>query len=195
MAYYPKSQVKTNLYTSGNEFVVQSDRTNYEGSYWTNSKGQYFAGKNPQQQPTIQLLKVSPTETSDEVLIPKKTSAWFTSYPNQLLRDNPGVSPNKAQPTPTDDDYMTGEFTRYFTKKSNQNIYYEIAKSDYDKLVNQDDSIKWQLYQPIKIIWDLQGIREQVYQANVNTVLIAEKNQKLPGFRKIFKGQYLQYYK
>jgi len=195
MAYYPKSQVKTSLYTSGDEFIIKSSNENYKGYFWKNSSGQYFAGKNPQVIPIEELIERQIDETNEEFFIPQKESTWTRVYPNSIVDDKPGVSPNKNQPSPTDQDYVTGEFTRYFTKKSNQNIYYEIAKSDYDQLVNQDDSIKWQLYQPIKIIWDLQGTREEVYQANVNTVLIAEKDQKLPGFRKIFKGQYLQYYK
>lgn len=195
MAYYPKSQVKTNLFTNGGEFIRNDNKLSYQGYYWTNSKGEYFSGKTPQEVPSIKLLKEDQRETNELVSVPKKDANWYSFYPNSVVQNKPGTSPNKKEPKPTEADYNVGEFTRYFTKKSNQNIYYEISKSDYSKLINQNDNIQWQLYQPIKIIWDLQGTKEEVYKANRNTVLIAEQRQKLPGFRKIFRKDYLQYYK
>ena len=194
MAYYPKSQVKTNLYTNGDEFVRIDDRSNYKGAYWENSRGQFFTGKNPQEKPVVSLI-VQEQDTDETPVVPKKNSYWNRSYPNTIIQDNPGLSPNKNTPLPTDSDYTIGEFTRYFTKKTNQNIYYEISKEDYSKLINQDMSIKWQLYQGISLIWDLKGDKDSVYKANKNTVMIVEQQQLLPGFSKIFRKDYLQYYK
>ena len=194
MAYYPKSQVKTNLYTNGEELSRIDNNTEYKGYYWKNSKGELFAGKNPQQKPVVKLQKQQ--QDSDETpAVPKKNSYWSSFYPNDITTQSPGLSPNKFSPTPTDSDYTTGEFTRYFTKKSNQNIYYEISKEDYTKLTNKDQTIKWQLYQPISVIWQLVGDKQEVYKANKNTVRIIEHKQKLPGFSKIFREDYLQYYK
>jgi len=193
MAYYPKSQVKTNLYTNGEEFVRTDDRSDYKGYYWKNSKGEFYAGKNPQQKPVVR-LQVQEQDSDETPAVPRKNSYWNRSYPNDIISKNPGLSPNKYTPQPTEDDYNLGEFTRYFTKKTNQNIYYEISKEDYNKLKNQDNSIKWQLYQGITLIWDLTGSKDDVYRTNKNTVLITEQQQRLPGFRKIFRDNYLQYY-
>jgi hypothetical protein len=49
--YFPQSQIKTNLYTNGDEFVVKSTDQNYVGSYWKTSSGQFFSKKNPQDIP------------------------------------------------------------------------------------------------------------------------------------------------
>ena len=194
MAYYPKSQVKTNLYTNGEEFIRVDTGVDYKGPYWKNSKGEFFTGKNPQQTPVVRLQKQQ--QDSDETpAVPKKNSYWNKSYPNDVTQKNPGLSPNKYTPQPSESDYNLGEFTRYFTKKTNQNIYYEISKEDYNKLLAQDDSIKWQLYQGITLIWELSGEKDSVYKTNRNTVLITEQRQKLPGFRKLFRDNYLQYYK
>ena len=45
MTYYPKSQVKTNLYTKGGEFQLKSTKQKYSGYYWKNSKGEIFIQK------------------------------------------------------------------------------------------------------------------------------------------------------
>ena len=47
MTYYPKSQVKTNLYTKGGEFQLKSTKQKYSGYYWKNSKGEIFTKKSP----------------------------------------------------------------------------------------------------------------------------------------------------
>lgn len=48
MPYYPKSQITTNLYAEPGELLVESNNTPYVGYYWTNSKGEYWSGKTPQ---------------------------------------------------------------------------------------------------------------------------------------------------
>ena len=45
--YLPKSQVKTNLYTNGNEYMVASTSNPYTGYYYETSKGEKFIGKIP----------------------------------------------------------------------------------------------------------------------------------------------------
>ena len=54
--YYPLSQIVSNLYTNGNQFVYANTRLPYIGYYWKNSKGQHFTGKTPQDTPTEELL-------------------------------------------------------------------------------------------------------------------------------------------
>ena len=55
MAYYPQSQIKTNLYTNGNEYIVSATGVPYTGYYWKTSKGEYFSGKTPQDLPSQKL--------------------------------------------------------------------------------------------------------------------------------------------
>jgi len=192
--YYPKSQVKTNLYTNGGEYITVNTNQEYKGFYWVNSKNQVFSGKTPQYKPSVRLTKLN-TEHSEEPDTLKKTSDWVEILPNGISQTKAGLSPNKYYPSPSEDQYRVGEFTRFFTKKTNQNIYYEISHDDYTKIQNRDDSIKWQLYQGIQLKWILSGDKEEVYKANRNVVRITELTQKLPGFSKIFRKEYLQFYK
>ena len=39
--YYPKSQVKANLYTNGGEYVASDTNTPYKGYYYETSTGEY----------------------------------------------------------------------------------------------------------------------------------------------------------
>ena len=56
MAYYPPSQIKTNLYTGGAEFVVEKSKQEYIGYYYALSDGTFYSGKNPNNKPN-NLLK------------------------------------------------------------------------------------------------------------------------------------------
>ena len=187
MSYYPKSQVKTNKYTNGDEFQRTDTNEAYRGYYWQTSINQYFTGKTPQDLPTIQLIPIQ-----QEVESTTTTPQWVESYPNSIIDSNPGRIPNVYIAKPTENDYKLGEFERYFTKKSNQNIYFEISKEDYTKLNSKSPKILYQLYIPIKLSWQLVGDSQKI---NQNTVLITERQQKLPGFTKFFKGNFAKYNK
>jgi len=47
MAYYPKSQVKTGLYTNGSEYVLSTNQKDYIGYYFETSTGKKYTGKSP----------------------------------------------------------------------------------------------------------------------------------------------------
>jgi hypothetical protein len=67
--YFPQSQIKTNLYTNGDEFVVKSTDQNYVGSYWKTSSGQFFSKKNPQDIPYEELIEsiTQPQPPEDQI--------------------------------------------------------------------------------------------------------------------------------
>ena len=48
-----------------------------------------------------------------------------------------------------------GYLTRYFCKKGNEIKYIEISKEDHNKLKTNDDSIAYDLYEPISITWEI----------------------------------------
>lgn len=195
MAYYPKFKIKTNQYTNGDEYVRSDTKEAYVGFYWMNSQNQSFTGKTPQDKPTVSLLKQIASDPVSDVENPLDTSVnWVTDYNPKITNQKPGSIPSRYQAAPTQEQYDTGEFQRYFTKKANQNIYYEISKKDYDKIIGQKSDILWQLYNGITLPWQLTGTKEEVFRTNRNIVLLTEQQQNLPGFRKIFKEDYLQYY-
>ena len=192
--YLPKSQIKESKFTNGDEFVRGDNGQPYKGFYWQDSSGKYYTGKTPQDFPVVEI--VLDISDSDESESPTGNNvSWATDYNPKITSTKPGKVPSKYFPSPTDDDYSVGEFQRYFTKKANQNLYFEISKKEYKDLKSQSNTVLWHLYEPITLPWQISGTKQEVFTTNRNIVLETERNQKLPGFRKIFRKDYLQYYK
>jgi hypothetical protein len=210
MAYYPLSQIKTNLYTNGGELVILNTSTrkydNYVGYYWLNSKGEYFTGKTPQDLPNNILIKIPDVEIQYE----KNLTISAVQLQNTTVLDGNPVLRNYLKvysdtnditfppyfnpQLPTQQDYQNAEFRRYFCKKTNEIIYLEIDQTQYDDLINKNPQILWELYEPFNITWQLTGDKQQVAQVNKNMVELASKNQKLPYLNLYLKEDYTKYY-
>jgi hypothetical protein len=204
--YYPLSQIKTNLYTNGNELTSdpQDIFNSYIGYYWKTSKNEFFTGKTPQDKPNIPLFLIpilgetQPTDTSNTI----SNLNVFEGNPtldDYLTLTNTNFNQVNFLPyynpqQPTQQDYQNGEFRRFFCKKSNEILYIEINKDQYDKLVAKDPQILWQLYLPFNITWQLTGDKQQVARVNKNMVELAIKNLKLPKFNLYIKEDYTKYY-
>ena len=55
--YYPKSQITTNLYTNGSEYIILSNGRDYIGYYFTTSDNRIFSGRNPNDKPNFELIQ------------------------------------------------------------------------------------------------------------------------------------------
>ena len=53
--YYPKSQIITNLFTIGDEYVYLNTNNIYSGSYFKTGDGKVFSGRNPNDKPNLPL--------------------------------------------------------------------------------------------------------------------------------------------
>jgi hypothetical protein len=220
--YYPKSQIKTNLYTEGNEFVYKATNQPYTGYYYRISTGKYFTGRTPDDRPNLELLSLSGADN----LIPTETPNLFSSIAvpvdglyegNEFgsnapinestiinyaqLTNTPTIQPKQFllpvynSPTPTEQDYQIGEFRRYFCKKTNEVLYLEITKATYDKLVGKDPQYVWSLYQPFNLPWQITGDKEQVARTNKNIVDLTSQRLRLPKFGDYLNNTYLKYYR
>ncbi len=211
--YFPKSQIKTNLYTSTNssdgysnpEYVLSTTEDVYVGFYYELTNGQKFTGKYPGDGPNILLIKKDKSGN-----IPEYTSGPFIYYydngggdskPSQYTQiknleiNNISYLPQYFTTIPTNKDYQTGEYTRYFCKKINELLYVEISKDYYTKLTKQDTSVAFEYYLPFNIPWRLAGKVIDVYNTNRNIVALTMKKQKLSMFNKYLKEDYTKYYK
>jgi hypothetical protein len=201
--YYPLSQIITNLYTNGNEYIIASTKSPYSGYYWKNSKGQYFTGKTPQDTPTEELItSISTINNTTNDINNNSTTVYYNqtdnesaSYLNLIKQPIPPVLPYYSLTLPTQQDYQIGEMRRYFCKKANEISYLEINNETYNKLVSQDSSILYQYYIPFNIPWQLTGNKEKVFITNKNIVGLTIKQQKLSQFDKYLKEDYTKYYK
>lgn len=211
--YYPKSQIKTNLYTNGDMFFISPTGEAYIGYYHTISTNQHFTGKNPYDTPTLKLIpNPKPTEEDvDGVFLQNEIVVQNSSYENysipgvteinleytsinHSLNANNRMKPISNSPLPNQSDYKLGEFERYYCKKNNELIYFEINQITFQNLKRQSQNIAFDLYTPIQIPWSLTGDQKQVYNTNKNITSLIEKNSKWYGFNLIFNENFSQYY-
>jgi hypothetical protein len=195
--YYPKSQIKTNLYTNGGDLVLSTTGELYSGYYYEISTGQKYTGKNPQDIPNILLTSIdlnAPLEykqTFEQGVIITQDDLSNGAYTaNPPIRTIPQFNPT----TPTTENQQQGQFNRYFCKKTNENRYMEIDFNTYNKLRAKDSKIAWDLYTPIQIIWLIKGNQEQVYNSNKGSVQSIEQNLSWYGFSQYFKNNFSKYY-
>ena len=67
--YYPLSQITTDLYTSQEEFLVQSTNLPYKGKYYSTSDGKFFTGATPQDGSNFRLIRNTKNDSSKDVEI------------------------------------------------------------------------------------------------------------------------------
>ncbi len=161
--YYPKSQIKTNLY-SQKEYQNVSTQELYQGPYYETSSGKKYTGKFPGDGVNTLLVKIysdSPSKTPfnlqdfnqsspDDLIIPNVTSLNYYDYSfDSFVRS----VPQYYSPTPTPQENQQGYLTRYFCKKGNEYRYIEINQDTFNKLSTQDKTIAWDLYTPILLKW------------------------------------------
>ena len=195
--YYPKSQIKTNLYTNGGEYTLSSTKEIYKGFYYEISSGNKYTGKSPQDGPNILLTSTTqfdPTQfiqsPPDELIVTQDELSKGEYQTISPIRSIPSFNPT----LPTDQDKQNSQFSRYFCKKNNELRYLEIDKDTYLKLLNRDQQIAWDLYTPTIVLWQIKGNKEQVYNSNKGTVISIEQNLRWDGFSQYFKENYLKYY-
>jgi hypothetical protein len=193
--YYPKSQVKINLFTKGSQLREISSQKEYIGYYWKTSKGEYFSGRNPSDGTPVSLE-----------LIPEVGKNSFNaitlSEDNNLYNNLKGINisqilivPSYQKPIPTQQDYEIGNFIRYFVKKVNENIYTEISKNTFDKLRNNDPNYASFLYKVFNIVWVIKGDKDLVSQTNEKIVSTTERNLRIVGLKSYLNNNYLEFYK
>ena len=135
--YYPKSQIQTNLYTNGGEYMVASNKKEYVGYYYRLSTGKKYVGKVPGGSGRIEIIPLSSKVGSVEPpkgreIIYKPNYDGGESYlsPDSLvinddyngLTKSRNIANSRFAPTPyysqpTPEEEKIGEYRRYFAKK------------------------------------------------------------------------------
>lgn len=199
MPYYPKNRIQTNLYTNGGEYSIKSTGENYIGYYYKLYNNTIFTGKTPNDLPNQELLPyLKTTEDNPLLVIVEPFSDPEVSNYNILSeKPSPKQIPLPYYPNPTSNDYLLGEFQRYFMKQINALLFTEISKKDYTALINKNETYLWQLYTPISIPWEVSGDKDQVQQTNKRITLLTEQQNKIFGFSQFIEktGGYLKFYK
>lgn len=198
--YYPKSQIITNKYTNGKEFALVANNQEYIGYYWQTANGKFYTGRNPNDITVVELKKITVT---DPLLVSNQNVISYNNIlPNKIYNDFKQIDSTKVsltpayyQPQPTQQDYQTGEFRRYFVKKTNEILYIEVSKETHDAILNKDNQWSWQDYFAFDIPWSISGNELQVAKTNKNIVDLTMKNLILPKFNLYLRDNYTKFYK
>jgi hypothetical protein len=195
MAYYPKSQIKTNLYTNGNEYLLSTTNEYYQGYYYEISTGQKYTGATPNTPPNT--LLITPSQPFKSEIGPPQSD--FISIATDLIPIDLSLSQKRYLPTfnlttPTSQDQQNGQFTRYFCKRNNEFKYLEISKTTFNQLYTKSPEIAWDLYTPVSILWQIKGDKNKVYVSNKALTESIETKFKWYGFSQYFQGKFLKYY-
>jgi len=207
MAYYPKSQVKTNLYTNGNEYTTTSNLSSpsisgYTGYYFKTSTGQLFTGKDPSDIPNQQLYSLSTPPVTDynsdttlTNIISYNQTAFDSTYSNinGTNASQTRIIPQFSLTQPTPEDKKRGFFIRYFCKKNNELIYFETSQSDHDRIKSQDPSMAYDLYSAATVKWQIVGDPSQITTQNVSQINQTSAANGWLGFIQYFKGDFTKY--
>ena len=199
--YYPKSQIIENLYTNGDEYMVESNNLPYKGYYYRISNGNLFTGRNTLDLPNASLVSISAnTNFSSDLDDPKEQPPiWSASYSYiQRIKGNtlpqPAISPKQTIPLPTSNNYKDGFFNRYFLYKSSNKSTIETDENTYNSFNAESPNTQFERYVTLTLVWSLVGNNRDAYNANYNNVRLLEQNQKVYGFSNYFVNKYTQYF-
>lgn len=186
--YYSDNEITNNLYTLGQEWMLQETNTEYIGLYHRYLTGEVFTEST--WNPSLS-KKLIPYESKDT-----KTYVYSKLKPDILTKY---INANAIYPTITTDDRLAGYIYRYFIKRYDQKQAIETAESDYQSWLNTD--IDPVLFQAVKIKWIIAGPKQTtningiitigVYDQNSETIKSAEL--KMPGISATLTNP-LQYY-
>ena len=215
--YFPKAQIKPNLYTNGEELVYKENLNPYIGYYFSVSSGKFYTGAYPSNssieliksetpEPDILINVVNPYESDftpvygldeDQEFTPPTTKSYVIGgnlgdRKNQRYMDLTSIPKIKTIPIPynsklTAEEATQEEYFRYFAKSNSQNIYTEIDKISFEKFSSQDPTVAFKYYTVTFLVWSL---KNNSFETNKNMVLLKEKNLNWYNFHQFFKGNF-----
>jgi len=216
--YIPKSRILTNQYSNDNSLVYKSNKEVYTGFYYKTFEGKYFTGKTQNDPPNEELELVEDINSIPLVEQPQNSIAYSDAPTIFEDINTPGYSesmvvkyatlqkvdlskstlinmPTQEYPSPTEEDYSIGSFTRYFCVKANQPVWLEISSDTFDKLESRSGEWLWQPYKLVTLQWALVGSENYVATTNKNIITLAERRNKVIGLNEFLRGNWLKYYR
>tara|TARA_R110002167_G_scaffold103104_2_gene266998 strand:- start:1350 stop:1934 length:585 start_codon:yes stop_codon:yes gene_type:complete len=191
--YFPKSKIETNLYSDG-EFQLRSTGKIYYGLYFKTSNNEYFTNAEPSDT-SVPLL---PLDVSSDALDSREDYdlrfVGEQNYRYSVASSQPIKPPLKLEPIPyypiiNQETYKLGKFNRYFTKRKNENLYYEIDFSNSVELLRNP------MYLIFSFPWIISGEEQDVISANKSTVDTYMRQLQIPAFNLFLKDNYIKFWK
>jgi hypothetical protein len=179
--YYPLSQITPNLYTNGNEFVIDGTQQVYTGYYFKTSKGQFYTGKTSSDKPNQLLVPLS-QEFNSTITTPSTTPGFialeydgrkiaYASRPDIVLdiEKQPIGDPNEKPFNVTLDENLIITINYYFGIGILSYVVYDNLKSKLLGLL-----VCLILYFSIKYLQTIypQNVPNSVIMNNINALIM-----------------------
>lgn len=193
--YYPKSKIAESQYTGGGLLKDLSTGNTYRGFYHLTFDGRYFSGATHDiNSEELGLLQTA--ATSNGGIDPLVTAPFIANFQYDTITNskmtflNQGGLPTPIYPSPSEDDYTSGQFTRYFMQRigGKASDIREISKDGFNALQTNP------LYITLSLIWKLTGPKYDFTLPSYTIYGVADTNSRtVGGLNKTMHGivQYL----
>ena len=167
--YNPKSKYEIREASAG-EFIFKSNRQPYIGPYIEVSSGKFYAGSDPKNLASeIVRPKPIPNNFGKTRDVAKYNVLNKSTYGK--LKKVKNIVPVKN--IPTEDNYKSNKYTRYFIKKVNEpKGYMEVNVDVFDSINQQKNEYDFYLYEVGLIVWNL---KNGTLNSNFKNIQILEK--------------------
>lgn len=177
--YYPASQIITNLYTAGKEFMT-TDNVEYIGFYHKYIDGAVMTGAVYDKVESKVLKTYVDTVTQPELLVYRDSVKKGRNSKTNVVYN---IQPKFSYVAPTVSDFELGKFNRYFIKRRNFNTIndiFEIDVDQYNQWRKAKAGIDETLYDAVKIEWKLTGPLNDITEDDVIMVPgVASTNERI----------------
>ena len=160
---YSQDEIITNLYTSGNEYMLDDTDTEYIGPYHKYTTGEIYTEFvwNPNSSKKLTLFEDTSTVQYQFKKINSDIKTKYENIPYYI-------------PTPTTDDYKKGKINRYFLKKINEFKVFEVSEEVFDK--HGAETVDPNLYTSLKIEWYISGVAKSTAKDGIYVIGTYERN-------------------
>lgn len=157
--YIPISNIVSNGYTNGGEFIFKSNFQPYTGFYFIDKNNNVYTGETYTNS-SVELLRID---------IPSNQSP--NSDPIYVSLDPKILPPLSIEPDfiqPTENDYNNGYFTRFILKPTISTLINDFIEVNFDKYVSVvERSDARILYKSVGLAWKLTGLKHDLYKNNI----------------------------
>ena len=174
----PKSQINIK-HTDGGELEFVDTRSPYTGYYIETNNGELYAG--------IDNIELGfPLQPIGEIMA-KNANPTINIKKFNLFKDDIKDFLQKTIPVPTvkrypsQEDYERGYYMRYFSKRINNSLYYEIDKNVYNSINRKESIYDHNLYEIGLLRWHITG---EVHR--LNTEELSKVEVKFPNISYLF---------
>jgi len=157
--YIPISNIVSNGYTNGDEFVFKSNLQPYTGFYFIDKNNNVYTGETYTNS-SVELSRINlPLDASSN------SDPVYTSLDPKILPPL-SIEPDFIQPT--ENDYNKGYFIRFILKPTISTLVNDFIEVNFDKYTSIiEDTDARVLYKCVSLAWKLTGLQHDLYKNNI----------------------------